>query len=277
MHLPTQEFRILHIEDSATDVELVKRVLKKAGFNFQFRLASSRESFITAVKDFNPDVILCDHTLPGFDSLEAFEIYQEMNLEIAFLLVTGSVSEEYAVKMMRNGIDDYLLKDNLHRLPQAIENAFSKREKEKLRKQAEAKLERSEAMLNKAQHLAHIGSLEIDLLNENEVWSDEIFKILGLIPDEIEPSQEALLYFIHPEDIGFVRHNIKQASREHRDMSFYSRIIRKDEAIRYIYFESKFEFNKQSAPIKLHGIIQDITEKVLTDQEKEFEQKKNLH
>src|ERR1700752_855199 len=99
-----QEYKILHIEDSPSDVELVKRVLKKEGLSFEYLVVDSKESFIKGIKDFNPDVILCDHTLPQFDSISAFDTYKEMNLETAFLLVTGSVSEEYAVDMMRKGI-----------------------------------------------------------------------------------------------------------------------------------------------------------------------------
>ena len=270
-----KEYRILHVEDSISDAEIVQRILKKEGLNFKYFIADNREKFIQGLKEFNPDVILCDHSLPQFDSVGAFEVYKELNAEMAFLLVTGSVSEEYAVEMMRKGIDDYLLKENLQRLPQAIENAYAKREKEKLRKLAEAKLAQSEMLLNKAQQMAHIGSLEVNLETRKEVWSQEIYRILGLLPEEVEPSKEMLLSFIHPEDVSFVKSNIEQARREFRDMSFFNRIIRKSGIIRHIYFESKFEFDKQNKPIKIHGIIQDITEKVIADQEKEFD-KKNL-
>jgi PAS domain S-box-containing protein len=267
----TKEYRILHIEDSAIDVDLVKRVLTKGGMSYQYYVACNKEEFIKGVNDLNPNVILCDHSLPQFDSIRAFDAYREMNLEVAFLLVTGSVSEEYAVEMMRKGIDDYLLKDNLQRLPKAIENAFNKRERERLRKIAEEKLAQSELLLNKAQQLAHIGSLELDIETKKEIWSNEIYRILGLRQEEIEPSQEGLLSFIHPDDIGFVRTNIEHGRREHRDMSFYTRIIRKDGTVRHVHFESKFEFDKYHKPLKLHGILQDLTEKVLADIEKEFE------
>src|SRR6185437_8454105 len=212
-----KEYRILHIEDSISDAEIVQRVLKKEGLNFKYFIADNREKFIRGLQEFKPDIILCDHSLPQFDSVGAFEVYKELNAEIAFLLVTGSVSEEYAVEMMRKGIDDYLLKENLQRLPQAIENAYAKREKEKLRKLAEAKLAQSEMLLNKAQQMAHIGSLEVNLETRKEVWSQEIYKIFGLLYEEVEPSKETLLSFIHPEDVSFVKSNIEQARREFRD------------------------------------------------------------
>lgn len=152
-------------------------------------------------------------------------------------------------------------------------SSLSKKEKEKQRKIAEDKLTHSELLLNKAQQLAHIGSLEHSLETGKEIWSNEMFRIFGVKPNSIEPSHEVLLSFIHSEDIGFVKHNIVQGRKELRDMSFYTRIIRKDGTIRHVYFESKYEFDKQGKPLTIQGIIHDITEKVLADKEKEFDSK----
>jgi PAS domain S-box-containing protein len=150
---------------------------------------------------------------------------------------------------------------------------LSKKEKEEQRKLAENKLTHSELLLNKAQQIAHIGSLEHNLETRKEIWSNEMFRILGVQTNSIEPSSEVLLSFIHPEDIGFVKNNIMQSRKELRDMSFYTRIIRKDAIERHIYFESKYEYDKQGKPLTIQGIIHDITEKVIADKEKEFDRK----
>ena len=142
-----REYRILHLEDSHSDADMIKRLLLKGNLNFQYFFAEDKESFIRGLTDFKPDVILCDHALPQFDSVMAFDIYKEMKLEIPFILVTGSVSEEYAVEMIKKGIDDYLLKTNLQRLPQAIKSAFDKRENEKKIRQVEKYLRQSETNL----------------------------------------------------------------------------------------------------------------------------------
>jgi PAS domain S-box-containing protein len=139
-------YKILHIEDSKTDADLIKRLLQKE-MDFDYYWADDKESYLKGLSEFNPDVILSDHMMPQFDSKMAFEIYKQKNLDIPFILVTGTVSEEFAVMMMKSGLDDYLLKTNLQRLPQAIINAFSKKENDKKIKQIEAELKRSESNL----------------------------------------------------------------------------------------------------------------------------------
>ncbi|HEY5367703.1 MAG TPA: ATP-binding protein [Hanamia sp.] len=177
-----REYRILHLEDSHSDADVIKRVLLKANLNFQYFLADDKESFIRGLTDFKPDVILSDHALPQFDSVMAFDIYKEMKLEIPFILVTGSVSEEYAVEMIKKGIDDYLLKINLQRLPQAIKNAFDKRENEKKISQVEKDLKQSETNLRTIFENTSSGFLLLDknlnvisFNNQMSYFSKELF------------------------------------------------------------------------------------------------------
>lgn len=141
------QYSILHLEDSKTDADLVQRILRRANLDFRYFLAADRENFLRGLNEFMPDVILSDHTLPNFDSKMAFEIYRAKNLDIPFILVTGTVSEEFSVDMMKAGVDDYLLKSNLQRLPLAIINAFEKRENDRKIKAVQSELLLSESHL----------------------------------------------------------------------------------------------------------------------------------
>lgn len=127
MGIMEDELRILILEDSESDAGLVIRTLKKANFVFDNIRVDTREEFIEALDNYMPHVILSDHSLPQFNSLEAYKIYKERNLKIPFILITGSVSEEFAVRCLHEGIDDYILKDNLTRLPSALQNAIDKK------------------------------------------------------------------------------------------------------------------------------------------------------
>ncbi len=120
------KLKILHLEDTPADAELVERELKKGNIQFEKLVVDNKTTFLKALNEFNPDIILADHTLPSFNSTEALRLIKEKENKIPFILVTATVSDEYAVEVMKAGADDYILKDRLHRLPQAILNAMEK-------------------------------------------------------------------------------------------------------------------------------------------------------
>ncbi|MBK7175487.1 MAG: PAS domain S-box protein [Bacteroidales bacterium] len=119
--------RILMIEDSTTDSELIIREIKKCGIEFTELVVETREDFIRAIGEFNPDIILSDYALPEFDGMQALRIQQELAPNVPFILVTGSVNEETAVECMKSGADDYIIKQNLKRLCEAIKGAIEKK------------------------------------------------------------------------------------------------------------------------------------------------------
>lgn len=120
------KLKILHLEDVQSDAALIKMQLKKANINCEILLVDNRTDYVVALKNFSPDVILADHTLPSFNSLEALKILKETGKKIPFILITATVSEEYAVHVLREGADDYILKDRPHRLPDAVLNVLTK-------------------------------------------------------------------------------------------------------------------------------------------------------
>jgi len=132
--------KILILEDIPEDAGLIDKTLEKAKIPFVSLRVDTRDEFIDAIKTFSPDVILSDHSLPQFNSIEALKICQTNRPNIPFILVTGTVSEEFAVNSLKEGADDYLLKGNLTRLPSAILNSLKQKQDEKTRKKAEESL-----------------------------------------------------------------------------------------------------------------------------------------
>jgi signal transduction histidine kinase len=144
-----KELKILMLEDLQDDVGLIERTLRKQGLSFITKRVDTREEFTQALTSFSPDVILSDHALPQFNSLEALTICQNQSMNIPFILVTGTVSEEFAVSCLKQGADDYVLKSNMVRLPSAILNALRQRHHELKRKKAEKALRRQNEELVK--------------------------------------------------------------------------------------------------------------------------------
>lgn len=134
------ELHILILEDVPEEAILVERALRREKFAYVSRRVDSRDGFEDALKNFEPDIVLSDHALPTFNSIEALELCRKFNPEIPFILVTGTVSEEFAVTCIKRGADDYILKSNLTRLGSAIRNALNHRETEERKRLAEAEI-----------------------------------------------------------------------------------------------------------------------------------------
>jgi DNA-binding response OmpR family regulator len=129
-----RDLKILMLEDLPEDIGLIEHILRKEGIHFESRYADTKDEYVRALEEFHPDVILSDHALPQFNSVEALTICRKNSLNTPFILVTGTVSEEFAVSCLKQGADDYVLKSNLVRLPTAIINALKQRNVELKRK-----------------------------------------------------------------------------------------------------------------------------------------------
>ena len=126
----TNKLKILILEDNRSDADFTIRALHKSDLQYEYRLVENRTDYIAALKEFQPNIILSDHSLPSFTSAEALPIARELRPDAVFILVTGTVSEEFAVDILKAGADDYVLKSSLTRLPSAITNAFLKKRAE---------------------------------------------------------------------------------------------------------------------------------------------------
>lgn len=115
--------RLLILEDSSADSKLILRELEKAEFDVDFRRAETEDEFTSGL-GWTPDVVLADVNLPGFGTERALEVLRAHDTETPFIVVSGSVREDAVVRLMRLGVTDFLLKDRLARLPQAIRTAL---------------------------------------------------------------------------------------------------------------------------------------------------------
>jgi len=176
--------RILHLDDVSEESGLIDIILRKSGLKYELAWVANKEEYVRALDDFNPDVVLSDHSMPSFTSIQAFRILRERNLEIPFILLTATVSEEFAVSMMREGIADYILKDRPQRLPAAIENALDKFEAERRNKEFIAKIIRSEANLKAVMENSNVNIYSLDrsfrYVTFNKLLKDTLKMYYGL-------------------------------------------------------------------------------------------------
>jgi PAS domain S-box-containing protein len=259
----TQSLKILHIEDISSDAELIERMLKKSGIEFEKLLVETKEEYEKGLDNFNPDIILSDHSLPAFNSLEALAILKQRGANIPFILITATVSEEFAVNVMKEGASDYVLKDRLQRLPNAIINAIGKYQSDKERQVYLDKIFASEALFAKAELLAEYGTWRIDLATNATNWSAGTYKLLGYEQDEVEPSHENFLKNIHPDDVSTMDETFKRAVRSVQPCESECRIINKDGSIRYLHRQFEFELDGEGKPAVIIGFNRDVTREKL--------------
>lgn len=128
--------RVLIVEDSEDDVLLTLRALRHGGYEPTAQRVQSAEDMSVALETSQWDVIISDFRMPEFDGLAALKTLQNSRLDIPFILVSGAIGEDLAVTAMRAGVHDYIMKDNLKRLPVAVEREM--REAQVRRQSAEA-------------------------------------------------------------------------------------------------------------------------------------------
>ncbi len=135
-----KKLRILLVEDVASDAELILQEIRKSGFSFEHRLTDNSIDFRSLIREFRPDLILSDYSLPGFNGMEALRIRQEMVPFVPFILVTGSLNRDTAVELMKTGADDFVIKEHMSRLPSAINSVIEKKRILEAKNKAEEEL-----------------------------------------------------------------------------------------------------------------------------------------
>src|SRR5271170_6338225 len=123
----TTRVRVLMLEHEPQDAELMLLELKACGYEVEYRLAENKEEFLAALKDGAFDAILADYRLPSWTGLDALKEVRASGKDIPFLLVTGTIGEEAAVECLKQGVNDYILKGHLRRLPGALKRAMQEK------------------------------------------------------------------------------------------------------------------------------------------------------
>lgn len=137
---------------------------------------------------------------------------------------------------------------------------------EKERKQAEEEIKESGESLARAQEIAHVGSWELDLVKDELVWSDEIYRIFGLNPQEFGATYEAFLKSVHPDDVKMVNEAYTDSVESKTPYDVVHRILRPDGEVRFVHEKSVDVYDETGKTIRSVGTVQDITERVQTEE-----------
>ncbi|HYV31284.1 MAG TPA: ATP-binding protein, partial [Candidatus Binatia bacterium] len=183
------QLRVLHLEDSPCDAELVRTRLAEEGFACDLVLAQNRAEFESAIAQGPFDLILSDFALPDLDGLTALSLAQEKQPRVPFILLSGTLGEEQAVESLKGGATDYVLKHRLNRLVPAVRRALNEAEALAQRKQAEEKLrhaQKLESIGQLAAGIAHEINTPTQYIGDNTRFVQEAFADLSKLMGQYE-------------------------------------------------------------------------------------------
>jgi len=146
----SETIKILIAEDTPSDAELCQREVRKVLKSCLFEVVDSRQAYLAALSKFQPDLILSDYSMPGFDGISALRLLQEHSPDTPFIIVTGSVSEDVAAESMKAGAWDYIIKEHIRRLGPAVINALEKKQTLITKRKAEEEREAAYKALDRA-------------------------------------------------------------------------------------------------------------------------------
>jgi PAS domain S-box-containing protein len=256
--------KLLQLEDDNSDAELIEKFLRRAGLEFSTTVVSDKREFLAAIRGCSFDAILADNSLPQFNSTDALRLLQMEAIDPAFILVTGTVSEEFAVDIIHKGADDYILKNNLTRLPSAIMQAIEKKKMKKEKRDAETDLIMSERRYRTLfqRNLAGIYQSTTDgrIVDCNKAF----YKMLGYgSPGEMRKIHFRDLHFADGEMRDFI-------ARLHYEkfLSNYEVTLRKkDGSPVYVIGNISLVENNETDIHTIEGVMINITERKIAEEE----------
>jgi PAS domain S-box-containing protein len=142
------KLKVLCLEDAPQDVEIIRELLIDSGYDFNMDWTSVEKEFVSLLRGNKYDIILSDFRLPGFDAFGALRLSLDICPEVPFICISGSIGEEIAIELLKQGAVDYILKDRLVRLPSAIKRALDEVKEKESRRQAEEALRETERQIS---------------------------------------------------------------------------------------------------------------------------------
>jgi len=265
-----QPLRILIVEDSEEDCDLLLRALRRGGYEPVWQRVDSAAAMNSALEAGAWDLVVSDYVMPGFGGLEALALFHAKGLDLPFIIVSGHIGEDIAVAAMQAGADDYLMKDRLGRLVPAIESALKEADIRRAHHRANKALRENEERFR--QLAENIGAVFFMFERPNgkspgtlSYVSPAYERIWGYPCEGLFTNGDSWLSVIHNDDRERVMEGLPQIAQGSFSGEF--RIVRMDGKVRWIQYRTFPVRNEAGEIYRVAAIGEDITERKLVEEQ----------
>lgn len=257
-----KSLKVLMVEDNPNDAKLIAIEL---GRNYELTIhrVEKEENFVKELNSFNPNIILSDYTLPYFDGMRALILTQHINPLLPFILITGSINEETAVAVMKAGADDYIIKDNLHRLNTSVDSAIKKKKALKEKLDTELALKEAEERYRGIFENTVVGIYRTSVDGKILLANPALIKMLGFNSFEELASRNLEK---NGFDINYPRESFKaQMEKSGEFIGIQSAWKKVDGTIIYVRESARAIKNENGKTLYYEGVVEDITQQKWTE------------
>lgn len=255
--------RILLLEDSDSDAQLILLQLERDGWVVDYQRVENEADF-TAALSRTPDLILSDYSLPHFDGLRALQITRQLNLDVPFIVVSGALGEDVIVELMKQGADDYVMKDRLIRLGPAIHHALEQKRLREEKKRSDDALHESQEHYRLITQYAEDIIWTTDMELHFKFISPSLERALGYTSSEIMAAP--FENFLTPDSLvnGLNAFTEEVANAQPQPDPKYARVLeleyrRKDHSTFWVEMKFSFFRDANGQPSGILGVGRDIT------------------
>jgi PAS domain S-box-containing protein len=253
--------RVLMLEDSEADAELILDELRRGGYELDARRVAKRGEMLEALAEGPWQMVLLDYTLEvGGTALDTIAILAEFDADLPAILISGVIGEEAAADALRAGVRDFVNKGNLTRLVPAIARELEQVEARRLRREGEDALRQSEQRLRLALRAGGMGSWEWDLVTGRLHWSETLELMFGLEAGAFGGTYAEFIELVHPDDREIVGASVEEALARDSPAVVY-RAVWPDGAVHWHERKSQRVWDDAGHTQAMAGVTFDVTER----------------
>jgi two-component system, cell cycle sensor histidine kinase and response regulator CckA len=265
--------RILLVEDSEKDAQLLMRHLTRNGVEFSLTRVQTGPAMLDALATATWDLVVSDYSMPQFSASAALETLRSTGLDLPFIIVSGTVGEETAVTALKAGAHDFLPKDRLGRLVPAIEREVREAAERRKLRVAERALSETQLRMQFAMESAGVGTWEADLASGRTIWSELLERMHGLEPGSFHGTLDAFIDAVHPADRDRLRQHLAQSLRNQHDFTIEYRTVWPDGSTHSIVAFGRAVSDATGGLTRAAGVSIDVTHQKTLEEQLEQAQK----